>query len=286
MIWGDYMNEVTYGIENGKQYAEYNGIKYWLRESQGYYYSGARAIGIKKVMMLHRMVFINHYGEIKKGYHIHHIDGNKDNNEIENLICLSASDHEKLHTKNWSTERLLLARKHMEENMRPKANKWHGSKEGLEWHKQHYEKMKDKLYEEVECVCTVCGKTFIAHKKGGSKCCSKACRAKERRDSGLDNEIRKCEVCGAEFTVSRFEGKRTCSKKCKSVICSNNNMGEKSPKSKAVNQYDMDMNFIKRWDCMADVTRELGISSSNISACCRGAGYKSAGGFKWLYADK
>lgn len=35
--------------------------------------------------------------EIPKGYHIHHIDGNHDNNNPENLECLSAEDHWKKH---------------------------------------------------------------------------------------------------------------------------------------------------------------------------------------------
>ena len=38
-------------------------------------------------------------GSIPKGYVIHHIDGNKDNNNIINLKMLKNSEHIKLHCK-------------------------------------------------------------------------------------------------------------------------------------------------------------------------------------------
>src|SRR5215469_4924479 len=46
---------------------------------------------------LHRAVWMHSNGKIPKGYHIHHIDGNHDNNDITNLQCLSPGDHQRLH---------------------------------------------------------------------------------------------------------------------------------------------------------------------------------------------
>ena len=46
---------------------------------------------------LHRYIWKLHNGSIPDGYHIHHIDGNKDNNDISNLLCVSCSEHMKLH---------------------------------------------------------------------------------------------------------------------------------------------------------------------------------------------
>jgi len=40
---------------------------------------------------------MNLKGEIPKGFEIHHIDGDKDNNNISNLEILSASEHQKKH---------------------------------------------------------------------------------------------------------------------------------------------------------------------------------------------
>ena len=204
------MTNIEYN-EN-KTRATFNGRLYYLRESQGYYYSPRKdGSGLD---MLHRMVFIHYNGEIPKGYCIHHKDGNKGNNDISNLECVKRSEHSHYHGVNAPEELAEFRKRNLEENARPAANIWHGSAEGREWHKQHYEQMKDKLYEEVECVCVVCGKTFTAHQKTGSKCCSKACRAKERRMSGIDNETRICENCGKEFVTSRFSKARFCSKQC------------------------------------------------------------------------
>lgn len=46
----------------------------------------------------HRLVWKKHFGEIPKGYHIHHINGNKQDNRIENLTLISSSEHSKKHS--------------------------------------------------------------------------------------------------------------------------------------------------------------------------------------------
>lgn len=46
----------------------------------------------------HHYVWWTHTGEVvQKGFHIHHIDGNPENNMFENLEKLSASNHSRLH---------------------------------------------------------------------------------------------------------------------------------------------------------------------------------------------
>lgn len=62
--------------------------------------------------------------------------------------------------------------------------------------------------------------------------------------------------------------------------------GVNHPTAKKVVQYDLQGNFIKIWDCISDVQRELGIRQSTISCCCKGRpGYKTAGGFVWRYYE-
>lgn len=60
--------------------------------------------------------------------------------------------------------------------------------------------------------------------------------------------------------------------------------GKNHNKSKRVIQYSKDDIFIKLWDSIVDVERELGIGVSHISSVCKGK-RKTTGGFKWKYAD-
>lgn len=64
-------------------------------------------------------------------------------------------------------------------------------------------------------------------------------------------------------------------------------IGKDSKHSIPVEQYDLNDNFIKRWDSMSDVQRELNIKVQSIYPCCNGKKYrKSAGGYRWKYANK
>lgn len=49
--------------------------------------------GLCKSTNLHRLVYEHFVGEIPSGYQIHHIDGNKQNNRVDNLVALTPSEH-------------------------------------------------------------------------------------------------------------------------------------------------------------------------------------------------
>jgi hypothetical protein len=55
----------------------------------------------KTKMLLHHYIFYKHHNitKIPEGYHIHHIDGNCLNNELDNLQLIEAGEHTKLHYK-------------------------------------------------------------------------------------------------------------------------------------------------------------------------------------------
>lgn len=44
-----------------------------------------------------RKVWTDNHGLIKPDWIIHHLDGDKKNNDINNLICLDRKDHGKIH---------------------------------------------------------------------------------------------------------------------------------------------------------------------------------------------
>ena len=59
--------------------------------------TGTRYVQSGKKGHEHRYVWEAAHGPIPPGYHIHHINGDKRDNRLENLTCLSASEHAKLH---------------------------------------------------------------------------------------------------------------------------------------------------------------------------------------------
>lgn len=46
-----------------------------------------------RTLRIHRLVYEAFVGEVPKGFHIHHKDGNKQNNRLDNLELLHPSDH-------------------------------------------------------------------------------------------------------------------------------------------------------------------------------------------------
>ena len=54
------------------------------------------------------------------------------------------------------------------------------------------------------------------------------------------------------------------------------------PRAKKVNQYDLQWNFIKTWDCIRDIKRQLFFDNSSIIRSCKWK-QKTAWWFKWEY---
>jgi len=71
-------------------YQYYDGKKFTIRQ-HGYY-----ELSTGDRMLMHRYVWTNEKGEIPSGYDIHHIDSDKSNNSINNLMCLPKSEHTRL----------------------------------------------------------------------------------------------------------------------------------------------------------------------------------------------
>lgn len=63
-----------------------------------------------------------------------------------------------------------------------------------------------------------------------------------------------------------------------------NKKGENSPFSKKIVQLDLNGNYIKTWNSMADASNELGINKPDICSACNGK-HKSAGGYMWIHEE-
>lgn len=58
--------------------------------------------------------------------------------------------------------------------------------------------------------------------------------------------------------------------------------GKENKSSIEIVQLTLDGQFIKKWDSISDVQRELGISNPSIVHCLKGI-TRSAGGYRWMY---
>jgi len=189
---------------------EFNGIKFTKDNKTSYYLNST----IRK--RLHRFIWEYYFGEIPTGYHIHHKDFNKDNNQIDNLECISKSKHLKIHGNekflnddNWFNS--------FHEKGINSAKIWHRSTNGIEWHKEHYKNTKDILHVKKNYICEFCKKEFTSIDNGKNKFCSNSCKSAFRREGGFDNEKRVCPECRKEFTTNRYNKQICCCRSCGNI---------------------------------------------------------------------
>lgn len=86
--------EVTYSEEDGREYAWYKGRRYWIHS--GYYVHSPES--------LHTQIWKDNFGPIPEGFCVHHKNGNKRDNSIENLECVSKADHSRAHGRNFQNQ--------------------------------------------------------------------------------------------------------------------------------------------------------------------------------------
>lgn len=184
------------------KYIEYDGMRFCRDEKTGYYLNST----IRK--RLHGYVWEKEVGPIPKGYHVHHINGDKADNRIDNLSIMTASGHERLHGQE------IVRKEKSRENIKmalPLAAQWHGSADGRKWHSEHASGRKANREEKA---CEQCGKLFMGTK--AQKYCSNACKSAARRAAGLDCEKRICQLCGQPFMAVKYKSQKYCSAECRS----------------------------------------------------------------------
>lgn len=185
----------------------YNGIKFYPDGNKKYYYSSK----IRK--QLHQYIYECEVKPIPIEYEIHHKDLNRENNSIDNLICLTRSEHHKIHSELLTEEQRYKRKENLKLKAQPKAIEWHKSAKGREWHKKHAKNVIENL-KEKEYTCKHCGKEFVHLPLGTNKFCSNKCKSAWRRKSGIDNINKKCIICGEEFISNKYDKVYTCSSSC------------------------------------------------------------------------
>lgn len=104
---------------------------------------------------MHRYVWLKERGPIPEKYHVHHIDGDKSNNKIENLTLLHTSEHAKLHAKEYIENNREKFNKHLD-NIRPLAAIAHKKQENRHLKSQRL-KFNFDNNEKIKSKCKNCG---------------------------------------------------------------------------------------------------------------------------------
>lgn len=156
-----------------------------IQEFRGENYYRCGCYFQRKGKRLHRVVWETYNGPVPNGYHVHHIDGNRANNSIDNLECKTAVEHESYHMS--QPERVAQSRISVE-IARKAASEWHRSEAGRKWHSEQG-KRNGAMRTLQTYVCSMCGKEYqtksIRH--SGNHFCHQNCRAKygRRKRAGL-----------------------------------------------------------------------------------------------------
>lgn len=189
----------------------YNGKKYTCvpnhKDKRRRYLASTTNRGEK---YLHRQVWIDNFGQIPKGYHIHHKDENIYNNDIANLACISRVDHfleHKEQTMSWSRseENKKNLRKHQ-----PKASLWMKTDEA----KRHFRQIgkKNALNSIVKRTCATCESEFDGCELiKEAKFCSKKCKSIY---FGKQKKTINCVVCGKSAEIYKYSKSKACSMSC------------------------------------------------------------------------
>ena len=201
------MGEVRY--KDG--YGFIDGYKFRKDPKTGYYLS-TKKIGNSRIR-LHIYVWQKHNGPVPTGMEINHIDENKNNNEIENLECLTRKEHLAYHKEHDYERMLPVWNKSLNEKARPAAAEWHKSEQGRIANSKAHKGL--RLKKKYIKRCVACGKVFRSA-FNRTKFCSPNCQSAYRRKTKKDNETRKCIICGKPFSVSKYSKTDTCSAKCRS----------------------------------------------------------------------
>ena len=132
-----------------RPFIAFGGERYF-RTDDGYY----RLSRSRGRRLLHRDVWTAAHGPIPDGHHIHHIDGDRSNNDLANLECIEAGEHLRRH-KLGSTHSVEARARITEANRR----RWQQRKPR-------------------PVVCAECGDTF--HSTGTrAKFCSRRCAKRD-----------------------------------------------------------------------------------------------------------
>lgn len=174
----------------------YRGVVYRRSPARRYYQPAGYYLQ-RGWTSLHRQIWIDSFGAIPAGMHVHHRNGDLDDNRPENLELLSASEHAQRHYRD-RREELAARLKDWRESVRGRAQL---RRNGRALHESAPERT---------FACAHCGgaaRTRHPTKRFCSPECSRA---------GAGWRTKACAVCGCEirYRANRQRETQTCSYRC------------------------------------------------------------------------
>lgn len=140
---------------------EFMGERYWFRPTRRMF---VRQLRGRKARLLSHAVYSTAHGDVPAGWHVHHVDRDRTNNVLSNLVALSPEDHAAEHRDEQRARGLLNG---------PRLDRG---------------RRQPRLQELFACL--ECGTGYWARRAHGlktNKCCSHAChmRAYRRRKNDV-----------------------------------------------------------------------------------------------------
>lgn len=164
---------------------EYGGRVYHVW-SRGYYETNIR---------LHREVWQDANGPIPEGWHVHHKNGDKLDNRLENLELIPISEH---------------SRHHFVERVEPHRDV--GIRNSIASNRRNRDRLLDR-----KLVCVYCGSEFSSQSYIPPRFRSDGCLEKARSGAFM-GEDRDCGHCGQRYRA-KSRAQKYCSKKCNNRAC-------------------------------------------------------------------
>lgn len=201
----------------------------------------------------YRKIWINYYGSIPidengRSYDIHHIDGNKNNNDITNLLAVSIKDHFEIHYKQGDYEackaislrinNLNFKDYKLSNETKNKIRAKHLSKKENHWAKRPEVRLK----------------------------ISKSTTGEKNNNFGKYGELH--HNYGKKWKLTDEQIKNRC--------------GSNNANSKKIYQYDQNLKFIRFWSTIKEAAEYYNIHSSAIVKSIK-KGHKSKG-YIWKYS--